>query len=136
MLTPQLCPTLCDRVDCSLLGSSVHGVSLGKNTGVNPCVHACPPPGDLPDPGSNPRILCLLQWQVGSLPLAPPGKPCTIYICGLFILYINSLYLNPISLLFPSPLPPMGNHSLFSISVSQFLFCYIHSFVLFFRFQV
>ena len=24
---------------------------------------------------SNPRLLCLLHWQVGSLPLAPPGKP-------------------------------------------------------------
>ena len=25
--------------------------------------------------GSNPGLLCLLHWQVGSLPLAPPGKP-------------------------------------------------------------
>ena len=24
--------------------------------------------------GLNPRLLCLLHWQVGSLPLAPPGK--------------------------------------------------------------
>ena len=30
----QLCPTLCDPVDCSLPGSSVHGDSPGKNTGV------------------------------------------------------------------------------------------------------
>ena len=30
----QLCPTLCDPMDCSLPGSSVHGDSLGKNTGV------------------------------------------------------------------------------------------------------
>ena len=30
----------------------------------------CPPPGDLP----NPSLLCLLHWQVGSLPLALPGK--------------------------------------------------------------
>ena len=34
----------------------------------------CPPPGDLPDPGSNQCLLCLLHWQVGSLPLLPPGK--------------------------------------------------------------
>ena len=26
MLVAQLCPTLCDPVDCSLLGSSVHGI--------------------------------------------------------------------------------------------------------------
>ena len=25
--------------------------------------------------GSNPSLLCLLHWQVDSLPLAPPGKP-------------------------------------------------------------
>ena len=25
--------------------------------------------------GSNPYLLCLLHWQVGSLPLGPPGKP-------------------------------------------------------------
>ena len=35
------------------------------------------PPGDLPDPRTKPVSLmsCLLLWQVGSLPLAPPGKP-------------------------------------------------------------
>ena len=36
---------------------------------------ACPPPGDLPDRGSNLHLLHLLHWQVGSLPLVPPGKP-------------------------------------------------------------
>ena len=35
----------------------------------------CPPPGDLSDPGTEPESLGLLRWQVGSLPLAPPGKP-------------------------------------------------------------
>ena len=35
----------------------------------------CPSPGDLPDPGINPHLLCLLHWQAGSLPLAPPGEP-------------------------------------------------------------
>ena len=35
----------------------------------------CPPPGDLPHPGMKPRLLHLLYWQVGSLPLALPGKP-------------------------------------------------------------
>ena len=34
-----------------------------------------PPPGDLPDPGIEPASLCLLLWQVSSLPLKPPGKP-------------------------------------------------------------
>ena len=41
----------------------------------------CHAPGNIPDPGifstqgSNLRLSCLLHWQVGSLPLAPPGKP-------------------------------------------------------------
>ena len=30
----QSCPTLCNPMDCSLPGSSVHGDSPGKNTGV------------------------------------------------------------------------------------------------------
>ena len=34
-----------------------------------------PTPGNLlPTLGLNPRLLHLLPWQVGSLPLAPPGK--------------------------------------------------------------
>ena len=47
----HLCPTHCDPMDCSLPGSSVHGISPGKNTRVD----SFPPPGDLPDPGINPR---------------------------------------------------------------------------------
>ena len=31
--------------------------------------------GIFPTQGSNPRLSYLLYWQVGSLPLAPPGKP-------------------------------------------------------------
>ena len=33
-LVVQACPTLCDPTDCSSPGSSVHGDSPGKNTGV------------------------------------------------------------------------------------------------------
>ena len=33
-LVAQSCPTLCDPMDCSPPGSSVHGDSQGKNTGV------------------------------------------------------------------------------------------------------
>ena len=34
----------------------------------------CPTPGDLPDPGIEPASLLSPDWQVGSLPLAPPRK--------------------------------------------------------------
>ena len=60
---------LCDPLDCSLPGSSVHGDSPGKNIGVG--CHALFQ-GIFPTQGLNPRLLCL---QPGSLPLAPPGKP-------------------------------------------------------------
>ena len=33
-LVAQLCPTLCDLIDCSPPSSSAHGDSPGKNTGV------------------------------------------------------------------------------------------------------
>ena len=53
-LVGQLCPTLCDPMDCSLLGSSVHGDSLGKNTGVG-CHDLLQ--GIFPTQGLNPGIL-------------------------------------------------------------------------------
>ena len=67
----QSCLTLCDAMDCSLPGPSVHGDSPGKNTGVG-CQALLQ--GIFPTQGMNPHLLCLLHWQVGSLPLALPGK--------------------------------------------------------------
>ena len=49
----QLCPTLCDPVDCSLPGSSVYGFSRQEYWSGLPC----PPPGDLPNPGIKPAAL-------------------------------------------------------------------------------
>ena len=46
----QLCPTLCDPMNCSQPGSSVHGDFPGKNTGV--CCHALLQ-GIFPTQGSN-----------------------------------------------------------------------------------
>ena len=34
-LVAHSCPALCNPIDCSLPGSSAHGISLGKNTGVD-----------------------------------------------------------------------------------------------------
>ena len=59
-------------MDCSPWGSSVPGDSPGKNTGLG--CHALLQ-GIFPTQGSNLLLLCLLHWQVGSLPLAPPEKP-------------------------------------------------------------
>ena len=47
----QLCLTLCDPVDCSLPGFSVHGILQARILEWVPF----PSPGDLPDPGTEPR---------------------------------------------------------------------------------
>ena len=57
-LVPQLCLTVCDSMDCSPPGSSVHGDSADKNTGVG-CLAPCP--GDLPNPGIGPSSPQLRQ---------------------------------------------------------------------------
>ena len=58
-------------MDCSLPGSSVHGILPGKNTGVG-CHFLLQ--GIFQTQGSNTCLLCLLHGLKGSLPLAPPGK--------------------------------------------------------------
>ena len=57
-LVAQSCPTLCDPMDCSPPGSSVHGDSPGKNTGVGR--HALLQ-GIFPTQGSN-RGLLSCRW--------------------------------------------------------------------------
>ena len=61
-----------DTMDCSPPGSSVHRDSPGKNTGVS--CHSLLQ-GIFPTQGSNQCLLSPPHWQVGSLPLVPPGKP-------------------------------------------------------------
>ena len=73
----QLCLTLCDPMDCSLLGSSVYGILQARilEWVANSWV--------LPNSGIKTASLCLLLWHAGSLPLAPPGKPRQEYWSGL-----------------------------------------------------
>ena len=75
----ESCLTLCDRMDCSPPGSSVHGDSPGKSTGVG--CHALLQ-RIFPTQGLNPHLSCLLHWQAGSLPQTPPvlaGRDFTSY---------------------------------------------------------
>ena len=78
VLVAQLYPTLCDPMDYSPPGSSVHGDSPGKNTRVS--CHALLR-GIFPTQGLNLGLLCRLHWQVCSLPLVPPGKPLNTWRC-------------------------------------------------------
>ena len=68
----QSCTTLCDLMDCSPPGSSIHGVFQAR---VLKWV-AFPSPGDLPDPGIEPGSPTL---QADALPSEPPGKPRSTY---------------------------------------------------------
>ena len=78
--------TWCDPMDCSLPGSSVHGILQGKNTGVG--CHALLQ-GIFSTQGSNPwRLLRLLHRR--RITAEPPGKP----LCGLY-LSILPHYLKP-----------------------------------------
>ena len=71
-LITQSCPTLCDPMDCSLPGSSVHGHSPGKNTGA--VCHALLQ-GIFTTEGIEPRCPTL---QADSLVSETPGKRCKI----------------------------------------------------------
>ena len=68
----QLCPTLCDPMDYSLPVSAIHG-DFPRNKNGAGC-HALLQ-GIFPNQRSNSHLLCLLNWQADSLPLASPGKP-------------------------------------------------------------
>ena len=73
LLDTQSCPTFCDHMDCSLPDSSLCGI---LQTRILEWV-AFPSPGDLPDPGIEPRSP---ELQVDSLLSEPPGKPQDVNI--------------------------------------------------------
>ena len=79
-LVAQSCPALCDPMDRRPPGSSVHGDSPGKNTGVG--CHALLQ-GNLPNPGIKPRFPTL---QVDSLLSESPGKPMNTGVDSLSFL--------------------------------------------------
>ena len=64
----KLCPSLCHPMDCSLPGSSVHGIFQAR---ILEWV-AISSSGDLPNPEIELQSHTL---QADSLPFVPPGKP-------------------------------------------------------------
>ena len=66
VLIAQSCPTLCNPMDYSLRGSSVHGILQAR------VWSSLLSPGNLPDLGIEPGSPAL---QADSLPSEPPGKP-------------------------------------------------------------
>ena len=66
----QSCPTVCDPMDCSQPGSTVHEILQAR----------IPEWVAMPSSRGSSRLrdqiglLALLHWQAGSLLLVPPGK--------------------------------------------------------------
>ena len=82
----QSCPTLYNPMDCSLPGSSVHGILQARILEWVPCL----PPGDLPNPGIKYRSSAL---QADSLLSESTGMIQVHYIyCALYFYcyYISS----------------------------------------------
>ena len=74
----QSCPTLCNPMDCSLPGFSVHGIFQARKL-----EWVAISPGDLPDPGIKPTSPVLTgglftHWKPGSLPWLPEKWPGNI----------------------------------------------------------
>ena len=74
----QSCMTLCNTIDCSPSGSSVHGISQARILEWLPF----PAPGDLPNPGIKPPKSPALAG--GFFAMGPPGKdPVSIAMIDL-----------------------------------------------------
>ena len=67
----QSCPTLCNPMDCSPPGSSVHGILQAS------ILEGIAMPSSRGSSESRDRtwVSCLLHWQTYSLQLVPPGEP-------------------------------------------------------------
>ena len=104
MLVVQSCPTLCDPIDCSPPGSSVHEIFQERILEWA----AISFPGHLPNPGIKPGSPAL---QADSLYTELQGKP--VY---------RVVSVNPKSSIHLSPCFPLWYAYLFSMSVSLFVF--------------
>ena len=71
----QSCLTLCNPIDYSSPGFSVHRILQARILEGLPC----PPPGDLFDPGIKPSSLISPALQADSLPLARDCAPAQKY---------------------------------------------------------
>ena len=92
----QSCPALCDPVDHSPPGSSVHGILQARILEWT----AMPPPRNLYTQEFNPSLLFLLHWQVSSLPLKVKVKVKSLSRVRLFVTSWTVAYQSPLSMRF------------------------------------
>ena len=92
-------------MDCSLPGSFVHGILQAR---ILEWVAMPSLQGIFLTQGWNSRLLCLLHWQVGSLPLSPQGShsECSQLICLSLFLFSDEQWNST-----PPSLWIVGTHS-------------------------
>ena len=121
----QLCPTLCDSMDCKPTRLLCPWDSLDKHTGV--VCHALLQ-GIFRAQRLNLHLLCLLNWQLGSSPLAPPGKPPNCHYWSLLLLnsvqFTVTLWSQAPRQLRPSSLKVTGSASLHLLPTGLFTLDY------------
>ena len=105
----QSCLTLCNLMGYRPPSSSVHGILQARILEWVAMVVLLQ--GIFPTQGFNLHLLGLLQWQVGSLPLVPPGKHClsgqmvVSHACGCGLNCISTEFI----LKTQPPIPQNGN---------------------------
>ena len=75
-------------MDCSLPGSSVHGIHRQEYWSGLPF----PPPGHLPDPGTEPASLLSPTLAGGFFTTAPPEKPVAVLEECIMNMYSTALF--------------------------------------------
>ena len=86
-LGAQLCLTLCNSMDCSPPGSSVHGCFHQEYWSGLPFSI----PRDLPSPGIEPAFLGSPALAAGFFTTVPRGKPHTVITESMFATMITSV---------------------------------------------
>ena len=121
----QLCPTLCDPRDCSLPGSSAHGIIQAR---ILERVTIFLLQGIFPTQRSNLHLLWLLRWQADSLPLGKPSYgQCTILNAVEDVRMKDTTFLTlsvqPEIHIYTTTFSESCNHSDLHLVVSRFTFC-------------
>ena len=117
-LVTQSCLTLCNPIDCSLPGSSIHWIFQAR---ILEWVAISSSRGIFPSQGLNLHLFCLLHWQADSLPLAPPGKP-------YFTHSLNSVYISILISQFIPPSLPLWYPKVCSLHLCLY-FCSANKFI-------
>ena len=88
VLVTQLCPTLCNSMDCSLPGSSVQEIFQAR---ILECVAISFSRGSS-QPRNQTQVFCIAGrfftlWATGEAPLLPPKKDICVCVCVYIYIY-------------------------------------------------